>query len=294
MNVNAKVQGRDALIVNAFSFSGQGGNPAGVMLAADGLSPQQRQTIAMDLGFSETAFVSKSDEADLRLEFFTPTRQIAQCGHATVAAIQAMSRAGLIRKDEIEIDTLTGKRKVRLLGKKVYLQQTAPEFENAGIPIEIIAEILGCPADEVVASPGPEIVSTGNRFLIVQLRTMSGLRNLAPDQDAIAEVSENRNLIGVYAYTTDVAKSEGDACARMFAPAYGIPEESATGMAAGPLACFLHIRHHRIQDTFMITQGLHMKPASPSRLYVELEKRPDRSIHEVWVGGEATVDVAGR
>ncbi|MFZ6009121.1 MAG: PhzF family phenazine biosynthesis isomerase, partial [Bacteroidota bacterium] len=72
-------------IINAFSIQGTGGNPAGVVLNADNLSPAEKQRVAAATGLSETAFVSRSNQADFKLDFFTPVRQIAHCGHATIA-----------------------------------------------------------------------------------------------------------------------------------------------------------------------------------------------------------------
>lgn len=60
-------------IVNAFTDGAAGGNPAGVVLDADALSTAQKQAIAARVGLSETAFVSASEVAPFKLEFFTPT-----------------------------------------------------------------------------------------------------------------------------------------------------------------------------------------------------------------------------
>ena len=78
-------------VVNAFIDNGVGGNPAGVVLDADGLDRDTKQQIAAQAGLSETAFVSASDTAVFKLEFFTPTRQIAHCGHATVATFSYLA-----------------------------------------------------------------------------------------------------------------------------------------------------------------------------------------------------------
>ena len=72
-------------ILNAFVDSGKGGNPAGVVLDADCLTDSQKLDIAQKIGLSETAFVSNSHTADFKLDFFTPQKQIAHCGHATIA-----------------------------------------------------------------------------------------------------------------------------------------------------------------------------------------------------------------
>jgi PhzF family phenazine biosynthesis protein len=71
--------------VCAFSIDRMGGNPAGVVLNADNFTNNEKQAIATQAGLSEVAFVSSSTEADFKLDFFTPNRQIAHCGHATIA-----------------------------------------------------------------------------------------------------------------------------------------------------------------------------------------------------------------
>ncbi len=77
--------------VNAFTLNGKGGNPAGVCLDADGLSESKMQAIAAKVGYSETAFVQKpvSAKADYKTRFFTPTREVNLCGHATIATFYA-------------------------------------------------------------------------------------------------------------------------------------------------------------------------------------------------------------
>ena len=91
----------EAHIINAFIDGNIGGNPAGVVLNADGLSSSQKLEIAAIIGLSETAFVSSSKVADFKLDFFTPTKQIAHCGHATIAIFIYLRELGLITKTRI-------------------------------------------------------------------------------------------------------------------------------------------------------------------------------------------------
>ena len=80
-------------------------------------------------------------------------------------------------------------------------------------------------------------------------------------------------MIGFYVYSAQTNVSGRDAGARMFAPRYGIPEESATGMAAGPLACYLYDVLGVRKDTFVIEQGHLMPTPSPSVITVKLDLR---------------------
>jgi PhzF family phenazine biosynthesis protein len=76
----------DVLEYVAFSDDPQGGNPAGVVLDASGLSEAEMLKIAADLGYSETAFVD-GDE----VRYFSPLAEVSFCGHATVAAAVALA-----------------------------------------------------------------------------------------------------------------------------------------------------------------------------------------------------------
>ena len=96
------------------------------------------------------------------------------------------------------------------------------------------------------------------------------------------------DLIGYYVFTTDDNATNKDATTRMFAPRYAIEEESATGMAAGPLACVLHDHLHIEKYTFQIEQGVFMEPASPSLITVELSVEGGE-IQNLMAGGYGKV-----
>ena len=269
-------------IVNAFVADGQGangqsGNPAGVVLDADRLGAGDMQAIAADMGLSETVFVSKSEIAGFKLDFFTPTRRIAHCGHATIAAFSYLASLGRVGNGVTSKETVDGLRKIILEDGAAYMEQLAPtyldaeEWSAAGVTLEAVLRSLGLPPSALDARARPAIVSTGNRFLVLGVESGDALGKLRPDFDAIAKISEALDLIGYYIFTTDRAATRMDALARMFAPRYGIPEESATGMAAGPLACFLHDRLHVPGPELRIEQGLHMAVPSPSLIDVRLQ-----------------------
>src|SRR5688500_18227218 len=96
----------DVLIIHAFSIENSGGNPAGVVLHADELSSIQMQRIAKEIGYPETAFVSRSSLADFKLDFFTPTKQIPHCGHATIATFNYLKQTGVITKNDSSKETV--------------------------------------------------------------------------------------------------------------------------------------------------------------------------------------------
>lgn len=262
-------------IVHAFVKDGTGGNPAGIVLDAGGLTAAQKQRVAQQVGLPETAFVSPSALASIKLEFFTPTRQIAHCGHATIATFALLRQRGLLSADAASKETIDGLRAVRLDGELAFMSQTAPRVEalpaGEGFSPQAIARSLGLAGEAwPAAADAPCIVSTGNRFLLVDVGTPQALAGLAPDLEAIRRLSEALDLIGVYAYAR-VPGEQARATTRMFAPRYGIAEEAATGMAAGPLACRLWLQGHVRETVFELEQGRFMAAPSVSRLLVRLE-----------------------
>ncbi|MDW4571763.1 PhzF family phenazine biosynthesis isomerase [Microbacterium sp. M3] len=74
----------------AFSSDPAGGNPAGVVLDADGLTDAAMLGIAADLGYAETAFVVAGEGGRHRIRYFSPLAEVPFCGHATVAAAAAI------------------------------------------------------------------------------------------------------------------------------------------------------------------------------------------------------------
>ena len=78
----------EVLRYTAFSATPDGGNPAGVVLGAGGLTAEQMLATAAEVGFSETAFlVPRGDRFDVR--YFSPRAEVSFCGHATIASAVA-------------------------------------------------------------------------------------------------------------------------------------------------------------------------------------------------------------
>lgn len=83
----------NAYTLNSFAKTKEGGNPAGVVTNADSLSEEEMRKIAAVLGFSETAFVLKSNAADFKVRFFTPNEEVDLCGHATIATFLLLQKS---------------------------------------------------------------------------------------------------------------------------------------------------------------------------------------------------------
>ncbi|WP_242918180.1 PhzF family phenazine biosynthesis protein [Pontibacter liquoris] len=276
-------------LVRAFTQTAAGGNAAGVVLHADTLEQAQKQQIAANLGLSETAFASKSMVGDVKVEFFTPNRQIPHCGHATVATFGLLLQKGLVQEPGAIKESIEGIREISLIHNKVYQQQMAPKYTFLSaleVSTQEVAASLNLPAGYTFLSE-PVVANTGVNFLLLQLPGTAELQALQPDQERIAAISRELDLVGYYVFTTGA--DGADATTRMFAPSYGIPEESATGMAAGPLACHLHDHLGYNKESFNILQGYLMQPPSPSQLEVQLQTNGEGHITGLKAGGAAII-----
>ena len=280
MNIEVK-------IINAFAVNGTGGNPAGVVLNADHLNTIQKQVVAKRLALPETAFVSTSALADFRLEFFTPTKQIPHCGHATIATFTYLKKHGFISGQHSSKETIDGTRQIFFKDDLAFMEQQKPRFTFVSDEVPAILHSLRLTNNDLLEGMELAIVNTGNNFLVVPIRDEKTLASVQPDLDAISKISERYNLIGYYLFTP-TSGANTRATTRMFGPYYGIPEEAGTGMAAGPLACYLYTVFNAKQEQFQIEQGRFMATPSPSLLYVDLVI-DEGQIEKLFVGGDAYV-----
>ncbi len=277
-----------AQIVNGFVTGGAGGNPAGVVLDADQLSESDMLSIAEKIGLSETAFVSSSETEGFKLDFFTPNRRIAHCGHATIATFSNLSELGLVSEGETSKETIDGPRKILIKNGAAFMEQLAPKYRQAAdwtkedVGLADLLKSLGLIESDLDLRMAPVLANTGNSFMIVGVKDQQVLRAIEPDFDLITVISEKLDLIGFYVFSTDTIDT--DATTRMFAPRYAIEEESATGMAAGPLACVLYDHLKLAKTNFVIEQGRLMNPASPSLINVDLSIEQGK-IKKLMAGG---------
>jgi PhzF family phenazine biosynthesis protein len=221
-------------VVDAFTDRAFAGNPAGVCLLAAGDWPDEgwMRAVTAEMRHSETAFARPSEEpdADWDLRWFTPVVEENLCGHATLATVHAMVADGLTRTDE----------KVRFSSRSGIL--VAAVKADGWITLDFpIAELAERPApDGLAAALGavPEAVyGTGKlRDLLVVLEDEQTVRGLAPDFDALTEITEREDLRGIVPTAPAADGAEYDFVSRFFSPGDGLPEDPVTGSAHTALA----------------------------------------------------------
>lgn len=274
-----------AYLLKSFGVDETGGNPAGVVLDAESLSDVRKKFISKEIGFSETAFVEKSDKADYKVRFFTPTEEVDLCGHATIATYSLLFQKALLQPGKYRQELKAG-----VLGIEVHtdglviMEQPLPQFSEI-ITSRGIADVFGKSIG--VASLEAQIVSTGLRDIMFPVTTRSQLFSLKPNFVKMSNLNKRTNSIGIHAFTLDTLDPEAIAHCRNFAPLYGIDEESATGSSNGALACYL-LKYGKLNgrkfENMKFEQGYSM--GKPSEIIVSLTV-DNGEIKKVRVGGKA-------
>ena len=270
--------GMDVLRYAAFTETPEGGNPAGVVLDATGLSDAEMQRIAADVGYSETAFLLPTEmPGELGVRYFSPLAEVAFCGHATIASGVAYAREHA--PGDLLLHTRNGPvpLRTRADGGTVTATLTSVPPSVAVEPPARLAELLAAlhltPGDLDPALP-VRVAYAGVYHPVVALRDRETLRRLDYDYDALAAL-----MAGEGWTTVQVVHRETPALfhARDPFPPGGVVEDPATGAAAAALGAYL--RRLGLVDppaTFTIRQGEDM--GRPSLITVDVPPGDDAQV----------------
>ena len=190
-------------IVDAFTDTPFGGNPAGVvLLGQDTPFPDEKlmQQVAAELRYSETAFVQQNGPSEFTVRYFTPCSEVDLCGHATIATFGLLRREGLIAEGSVCLNhTLAGDLQVKVNGH-VMMQMAEPQVIVPLLDEDYLHEIMaGRRAKEWPDMP-VEVISTGLPDIIMPVCSVEALNALKPDMDALTELSRELNVVGVHAF----------------------------------------------------------------------------------------------
>lgn len=298
-------------IVDAFTDTAFGGNPAGVVLLdqeADFPDEKTMLLTAAELRYSETAFVKTLGEGRYHTRYFTPTDEVELCGHATIAAFTVLLSEGEIQPGVVcSNKTLAGDLLIRPEAGKVMMEMAIPQNLGKLQTPEVLAElygILGISVETVCAQDYdgnkvilfPAMISTGLPDIILPVSSPVRLTEIKPDDEALTALSKKYNVVGVHAFALadrgNQPKTGGHVTAycRNFAPLYGIPEEAATGTSNGALTYYLYLHGlMRSGEQASFVQGREM--IRPSRIESLLEIK-DAALN-IQVGGTGVILAKG-
>jgi trans-2,3-dihydro-3-hydroxyanthranilate isomerase len=269
------------VVVDVFTDTALEGNPVAIVTDARAVPAGRMQRIAREFNLSETVFVLPARSGgDARVRIFTPSAELPFAGHPVLGtAVVLGEEAGT---QTITLETGAGfvpvelaRENGRVSGR---MRQPVPTWE----PYEQAGPLLA--ALGVTSSGLPvEAYRNGPRHVYVELASEQAVGSLQPDAGALAALPG----IGVSCFAGAGSRWKS----RNFAPALGVPEDPATGSAAGPLAVHL-ARHGRIGfgQEIEISQGAEI--GRPSRLYARATGTADR-IDSVEVAGAAVIVARG-
>ena len=269
------------VVVDVFTETPLAGNQLAVFTDARELPESDLQRLAREINYSETTFVYPPEgDGHVRMRIFTPTHELPFAGHPTLGT--AFVLAAPLQLGEIRIETGRGIVSVRLerdggrilFGRMEQPLPTVSPFERAGE----LQSALGVESELPL-----ELYDNGVPHVYVALRSREEVAALAPDLGRLLSFGD----VCVNCFAGDGARWK----TRMFAPAFGVAEDPATGSAAGPLV--LHLaRHGRVAfgDEIEIEQGVEI--GRPSRLYARADGDAD-AVRGIEVGGSAVVVARG-
>ncbi len=282
--------------VDAFTRAPFTGNPAGVVLNADGLSDAEMLSIARELNNADTAFVLSRDgeDHDLRTRFFTPRMEAGFVGHATVAAhyvlsrrsgaprrVRQKSKAGIV---DIEVRGADEERRIAVRQKRPPLGRELNDRERLAV-----LDALALATDDLDLRCPIRIAGAGSTRLMVAVRGQEQLKQLKPDPTRLTTLSAQLGAAGYFVFVLLPEGADHATESRMFCPALGIPEDPVSGNAHGLLGVYL--AEYKLlrgaadgRITFSGAQGHYVHRAG--RVDVELEMKGG-VVDGVWIVGQA-------
>ena len=287
-------------IVDAFTETLFGGNPAGVVVLPEGTdfpSDEVMVKTAAELRYSETAFIKRLNEKEFNIRYFTPAAEVDLCGHATIGSFKALLYGGYIEDNGNYINhTLAGDLNIQVKDGFILMDMAAPvKIDEISTTDELneLYKIMGLDYAEQNAKGvtlNPQMISTGLPDIMMPVATQSDLEAISPDFPALSKLSEKYEVVGVHAFTTD--SEEGTTChVRNFAPLYDIDEEAATGTSNGALTYYGYLNGFvKSGDDCRFIQGEKME--RPSVILSHLEADADGNC-AIQVGGSGVILAEG-
>ncbi|MBL8082644.1 MAG: PhzF family phenazine biosynthesis protein [Candidatus Obscuribacter sp.] len=279
-------------LVDAFTETRFEGNPAGVVLDADHLSETEMQQLAMELNASETAFVKAGTNGNFDVQFYTPTTEIDFCGHATVGLFHTLVKTGKLKlangTGQFTEHTKGGSFPIRVDEEngRILITMTQQEYKMTNLPFdaEQIINAIGLKLSDLDKDFPPMLAKTANKHLMLGLKP-GALKNIDSNRHQLGKLLHLCKVATVHVFSKDGEKAFS---ARNFAPHIGIPEDPATGSAAGAFGAYLHRvgQSHNGVTEITISQGNEM--GRPSRLFVKVHV-DDGMFEKVEVSGTAVI-----
>jgi len=275
----------------AFTADPSGGNPAGIVLDASGLSEAEMLKIAAEVGYSETAFVvarvqpppppprhlggpseapgydNSDGKSTYRVRYFSPEIEVPFCGHATIATAVALGPGEHLFETNAGPVPIT----VDQQGRATLTSVPASVAELEPADLDRLLEALRYRAGDLDESLPPKVAYAGAHHPVIALRSRATLAALDYDFEALKALMKARDWTTIQLVHR---AADGSFDVRNPFPVGGVHEDPATGAAAAALGGYLRHVEKIDQATITVRQGDDM--GRPSRITVTLTPGDDR------------------
>ena len=288
-------------VVDVFTDTALAGNPLAVVMNTADLTTAQMQSIAREFNLSETTFVERrAAEIEavegIRTRIFTTEEELPFAGHPTLgtASVLRIADPSLAFKTTITLAENIGPIPVvfnparkGLFGE---MTQRDPEFGPELDPARV-AGLLGLALDDLDSAHTPQIVSTGNGFVIVMLRLLDALARLNVHQQEAAQYLRPFGGRWFYVLSPESVQNENGAKRYRARMQFNSGEDPATGSAAGCAISYLVSRGIVSSgEQIHVRQGIEM--GRPSDLFLSA-KLDNTRVTEVRVAGSTVLVATG-
>ncbi len=263
----------EVLRLAAFSDDPRGGNPAGVVLDAGALSRDEMLQVAVDVGYSETAFLVDAGGGTYDVRYYSAQAEVPFCGHATIAAGVVLGVGEWVlrtRDGDVAVDVARTGAGASVMATLTSVPPQVGDIADADL-VELLSS-LGWTRDELDPAMPPRVAYAGVYHPILAARRRDRLRRLEYDVDRL------RSLMIARDWTTiDLVWRESTTMfhARNPFPVGGVYEDPATGAAAAAFGAYLReLGLVQPPVTITVLQGHDM--GRPSTLLVDVGRGDDR------------------
>jgi trans-2,3-dihydro-3-hydroxyanthranilate isomerase len=287
----------DYFVVDVFADTALQGNPLAVVMNTGDLSTERMQAIAREFNLSETTFVERraaevERREGVRVRIFTTQEELPFAGHPTLgtASVLRLNAPETVQlQDTVTVALKVGAVPVKFAGDRMYgeMTQRDPDFGEELDETEV-ARLCGLDEENIDPALQPQVVSTGNAFAIVALKSHEALAKLNVKQQEATEWLRVRGARWFYV----LGPTGGDEPAWRARMQFNGGEDPATGSAAGCAIGYLVKRGAVASGKRVhLRQGVEM--GRPSELYLSAQKQGTK-VSEVRVGGSTVLVAKGR
>lgn len=280
-------------ITDVFGSKRYSGNQLATFLDYGLLSSQEMQQIAKEVNFSETTFITSAKPGinGFPVRIFTPESEIEFAGHPTLGTAfiiqKYIQRPGV---DKVKLDLAVGPISVAHRDELFWMEQTQPTFGEK-IPPSVISKVIGVDESELNKDFPALETTTGLPFTIVPLKSMEAIRKAHINLQEYTRFISKTWAKGILIFSPEAYEPGQHLSVRVFVNYLGIPEDPATGSAAGCLAAYLLKTGFWGSEDLDLIIGQGYEIGRPS--FIKMSARKIKTEFEISIGGKVIEIASG-